>query len=204
MHSPLSIAIAKQLAGSNVGFFRKQLFDKIDNSLCDGKIDKISSVLNSMLDDGHVQKSPCIGLDGSRWSLTPRGRASYSQLNEEQEQSIERHSEKTIAPADESPLSDETPAVILSIDENDDEWENRPDKTALINFNLTDTLDRALYGLVKLIRDVAHEEPEPICIEHKESALELLETMETNELINGSCRATFARIRQAVEQMDGV
>ncbi len=199
MHTPLSIAIAKQLANSNVGLFRIQLLDKIDSTLTNKNIEAISRTLNAMKTDEHVSKSANQGPIGCRWSLTPKGRASYSELNADHDQPTAETLEKNRADitiqddqADEKQLDTAT----------DISQEPSRNTRQLMQFDLSDTLDRALYGMVKLIRDAASQEQQPIVIDNKADAMELLESMETNPIINGPHRETFARIRQAVNQME--
>jgi DNA-binding HxlR family transcriptional regulator len=199
MHTPLSIAIAKQLANSNVGLFRIQLFDKIDSTLTNKNIEAISRTLNAMKTDGHVSKSATQGANGCRWSLTPKGRASYSELNADHDQPTAETPEKNRADitiqddqADEKQLDTAT----------DISPEPSRNTRQIMQFDLSDTLDRALYGMVKLIRDAASHEQQPIVIDNKADAMELLESMEKNPIINGPHRATFYRIRQAVNQME--
>ena len=239
MRDPLSQAIAKQLADSNIGLFRKQLFDKIPADLTAGNIDKVSQTLNSMLTENHVEKSPRQGADGSRWSLTPKGRSAYSVLNDDEEQDNRGYTNRLLsdamaAPADELHGEDLSPEQVdrklaelsegiggethTTIDNERDDYlpehmqhqDNAPDPTlefldnrkidsAFLKFDITDTLDRALYGLVKLIRDVAGQQP---VIERKAEKMALLERMENNDLLPGNVRALLGYIRQDIEQLE--
>ncbi|WP_367154686.1 hypothetical protein [Methylomonas sp. HYX-M1] len=231
MRDPLSQAIAKQLADSNVGLFRKQLFDKIPADLTAGNIEKVSQTLNVMLNESHVEKSARQGVDGSRWSLTPKGRAAYSALNDDEQDdrgyTNRLLSDAMAAPADELHGADLSPEQVdkklaeLSegIDDERDytfpEHLQHPDSFSdltlefldsqkitktFLQFDVTDTLDRALYGLVKLIRDTA-EQP-PVAIERKTEKLVLLERLENNDLFPGNVRALLSYIRRDIEQLD--
>ncbi len=223
MRDSLSQTIAKHLADSNVGLFRSQLYAKIGSAAVDGNIDKISHALNAMLREGHVDKSARHGVEGSRWSLTPKGRAAYSVLNNETDDTTddELHGEDLSPEQVAQKLAELSEGTVRKVNTNiDDERDdylpehlqhqsNAPDptleflddrniNTAFLRFDTTDTLDRALYGLVKLIRDAAEQST----IERKAEKIQLLERLENNDLLPGDVRSMLFGIRMDLQQLE--
>lgn len=210
----LENAIARRLCISNVGLFRKQIFDQIDRTLTLGNIERVSVALNGMKVAGHVEKSTRIGAEGSRWSITPKGRAAYSVMHDDELQDDDTSTQ----PTEEGPILP-AGAIAMETDEERDDYlpehlqgqESAPDPTlefldnqkinsAFLKFDITDTLDRALYGLVKLIRDEAQQSAP--AIERKAEKLALLERMENNDLLPGNVRALLGYIRMDLEQLE--
>ncbi len=76
------------------------------------------------------------------------------------------------------------------------------EQVLVLKFDSRNPIDLALYGLVKAIIEESKKKNQSISIQNKAEAIELLELMENNTMIVGPHRATFARIRQAVEQME--
>lgn len=74
------------------------------------------------------------------------------------------------------------------------------DITRPITLDPTSEIDAAVIDLIAKIRQPG--QLDPITIANKREALELLEVFECNPHLNGATRATFARIRQAVEQLE--
>lgn len=217
MRDSLSQAIAKQLADSNVGLFRGQLVDRISGDMFKNDPDYISAALNVMLNDGHVEKSARQGMSGSRWSLTPKGRAAYLVLHDTDETDDatpvdELHGEDLSPEQVDQKLAELSKGAAAEEPITDDDCSNsaapypytaehmQQTDSAVLHFDTRETLDRALYGLVKLIRDAA-EQP-AASIERKPEKIALLERLENNDLFPGNVRALLSYIRRDIEQLD--
>ena len=224
--------IAKSLMQSRIGLTRKELTEKIDPAEYNGNADRISDQLFYMQKANHVEKSGGFNNAASRWAITSKGRAYYSALNNDETDNQTQPAEAdTIPPVsvDHRAESDTTSSqeiqetVPVSTVVLDFVQEPIPQQThtqyetpthdqlvsdaemarAVIAFNnAKKNLDQSFSNLLSLIIDVASQQPDTIAIENKSQALALLETLETNDLYSGQHRATFARIRQAVELME--
>lgn len=106
---------------------------------------------------------------------------------------------------DEQLETQENGPLLMSIDDQMSKAHDNTEApyTNYLAFNTTDNmLDKALFGLVKLIRDVATQQPEIIAIEDKQEAIDLMESLEHNTLFSIKHRETFAKIRVAVALME--
>jgi hypothetical protein len=72
--------IAKMLMHSRIGMTRKELASAIDVTIYENNIDRISDQLFRLKKAGHVDGS----FTNGRWSITPQGRAYYSDLNDDE------------------------------------------------------------------------------------------------------------------------
>ena len=183
----LDVAIAKQLSDSNVGLFRAQLAQKIDATLFDGNPDKISSALNTMLKAGYIDKSARQGLDGCRWSLTPRGRAAYSVLHDDSVSELAK-------PIGELPIKPYPPSLITAMETAD----NVHGKTEQpMTLDPAYEIDAILIGLIHAI----HKNAAPM-IERKAEKIALLERLENDDIFPGDLRALLGFIRMDLQQLD--
>jgi DNA-binding MarR family transcriptional regulator len=184
--------IARELATSQVGLLRAEILVRLKtHNIPDGTID---SQISNMTTAGYIVKSR----SGAyyRYSLTAKGRAAFSTINDDD----------ATAQTKEQYWTEQELDVIRDIDafSTSAVHLNTTDTTApvTLQFNQNDVLDKALFGLVTLIRDVATQQPDEVTISNKADAIALLESMEASSFINGPHRATFARIRQAVQQLE--
>jgi hypothetical protein len=72
--------IAKTLMHSRIGMTRKELASAIDVTIYENNIDRISDQLFRLKKSSHVEGS----FTNGRWSITPQGRAYYSDLNDDE------------------------------------------------------------------------------------------------------------------------
>lgn len=224
--------IAKALMHSRIGMTRRELADAIDSSLYNYDINRISDALFHLKESGHVEKRGGDNNHTHRWSITPQGRAYYSDLHDDETDDQTQPAKADPippVPVDHRPQSDaeagkeiqETNSVSPVVLDIIQESVSQPSDTqtpappvdqlvsdvevarAIVTFNnAKKNLDQAFSNMLSLIIDVASQQPDTIAIENKAQALALLETLENNELYSGQHRATFARIRQAVELME--
>lgn len=213
----LENAIAERLCKSNVGLFRKQIFDQIDRTLHHGNIEKVSQSLNSMKVAGHVEKSARQGLDGSRWSITPKGRTAYSVMHDDElpgedlspEQVSQKLSElskgigseiKTHFDHDEAAAHHDNAAAGHQIKESIDALTVYGDRFKSVEFDINDELDRGLFGIVELIRGVAGQPT--VTIQGKAECLTELEKLENAEFLADKTRAILTRVRLVIEELE--
>lgn len=211
---------------------RKELADAIDSSLYNYDINRISVALFHLKESGQVEKRGGDNNHTHRWSITPQGRAYYSDLHDDETNdqtqpaeadplspvSVDHRAESDTAASEEIHVIDAQRAVVLDLVQKpvseashtttyappvDQLVSDAEVARAVVTFNnAKKNLDQAFSNMLSLIIDVASQQPDTIAIENKSQALALLETLETNELYSGQHRATFARIRQAVELME--
>ena len=188
MTDNLQHAIAKQLADSHVGLFRAQLRSKISPALHEGDANKISTALNAMLKAGHVSKSARVGLEGSRWSLTPQGRAAYSALHDDGTDQI---AYATTAPDTELPTNAYPPALPEAPQQETD--------TAGQSLLLDPAyeIDAAIIALVNKIHAIAGP-----TVERKAEKLQLLECLENMPLLSNESRALLFGIRMDLDKLE--
>jgi hypothetical protein len=190
--------IARELASSRVGLQRGELVARLKD-IPAGSID---STLSYMQTTGHVDKR---SLNGKfyRYSLTAQGRAAYSTLNDDEPLIVDIDGPVT----DHEPTQDDDDPVIVDNDapENPQQQAAQTEELSQIQlrfaelkFDTADTLDRALYGLVKVIKDAATLP----AIERKAEKLALLETMENDVCFSGKVRALLSYIRQDIAALD--
>lgn len=223
--------VAKALMRSRIGMTRKELFDQIDASVHEGKIDRISDALFNLKKNDHADKFGSEAT-GARWLITQQGRAYYSDLYDDETDdqtqpsqadplppvSMDHRPESDTTASQEIQEADPVSAMVLDtvqepIPQPSDTQTPTPPVDQLVSDaemaraviafnNAKKTLDQSFSNLLSLIIDVASQQPDTIAIENKAQALALLETLETNDLYSGLNRATFARIRQAVALME--
>jgi hypothetical protein len=223
--------IAKALMKSRTGLTRQDLINKLDWIDSPNLAKAISDNLFHLKTANHVDS-----LD-KRWSITPKGRAYYSDLNDDETEdqtqstkadpipsvSVDHRTESDRANYQQIQTADNNESLVLDPIQTQESAPKTAvdlEKTiepiqademahaaitstdAVLKFNTAETLDRALYGLVKLIRDVATQQPEVIAIEDKQEAIDLMESLEHNTLFSIKHRETFANIRAAVALME--
>jgi DNA-binding HxlR family transcriptional regulator len=182
--------IARELASSRVGLQRGELVARLKD-IPAGSID---STLSYMQTNGHVEKR--ISGQYYRYSLTTQGRAAYSTLNDDEPLIIDTDAPVT----DQDPIKDDDDPVIVDLDQ-ETTFAEQPamrQQTAILAFDIDDTLDRALYGLVKVIKDAATVP----AIQRKAEKLALLETMENDVCFSGKVRALLSYIREDIAALD--
>jgi hypothetical protein len=194
----LQHAIAKQLADSNVGLFRAQLRSKISPALHEGDANKISSALNAMLKAGHVSKSARMGMDGSRWSLTPQGRAAYSVLHYDASEPASSNAQNSDSTEiDTMPTIKETePADTTETIQTAATGKTDPAGQALL-LDPAYEIDAAIIALVNKIHAIAGP-----TIERKTEKLQLLESLENTPLIANDARVLLFGIRMDIQQLE--
>lgn len=194
--------VARALAASTVPLTRNHLADRL------GMVpDNVSPYLSALKASGDIVMEP-----GNRWKITAKGRAYFSELNEESprldEEDLDRLKDidgpgySTIASKD-IPLH---PLDELAATEREDHGDFSPnqldaisEQIAILKFDMRDTLDKAMHDWVKLMRKVAGE---TVAIDRKAEKVLFLEGLEMNALLRPECRAMAAYIRQDIQALE--
>ena len=224
--------IAKLLMQSRTGMTRKDLITTLDVSLYENSVDRISDQLYRLKKAGHaIQSAGAVHYARWEITPQGRAYYSILNDDDETEAQtlpaasipVDHRQSAQPTPAQDIPqkMAGHLDADTVEIQKDaaeSMEWQKNAaaieiqmqemahaainNTDAVLKFNTSETLDRALYGLVKLIRDVATQQPEVIAIEDKQEAIDLMESLEHNTLFSIKHRETFAKIRAAVALME--
>lgn len=170
--------IARELASSRVGLQRAELIAR----LMDIPTGTVDSNLNKMLVSGYVIKTSTVKF--YRYSLTPQGRAAYSQIHDDADNElvVSSRSEPTTNPSEKIPAQENDGSMLLGNTPLD------PDRS----------IDAAIIGLVNAIRDYSTAPT----VTDRQGVYQLLDVIVASPLYSDYYHGIATQIKHIIEQLE--